>query len=34
MGISFWQDNGTLASQIIEYVHFHVTGTLEEGGTD
>lgn len=33
-GISIWQNNGTPASQSIGHVHFHVAGTLEEGGTD
>ncbi len=33
-GISVWQNNGTSASQSIAHMHFHVAGTLDEGGTD
>ena len=33
-GISIWQSNGIPASQSIGHVHFHVAGTLVEGGTD
>lgn len=33
-GISVWQNNGTSASQSIGHVHFHVAGTLAEGGTE
>ena len=33
-GISVWQSNGVPASQHIPHVHFHVAGTLDEGGTD
>lgn len=33
-GISVWQKNGTSAKQSIGHVHFHVAGTLEEGGTE
>jgi histidine triad (HIT) family protein len=33
-GISIWQNNGLPAHQAIPHVHFHVAGTLEEGGTD
>jgi histidine triad (HIT) family protein len=33
-GIAIWQNNGLPAHQSIPHVHFHVAGTLEEGGTD
>lgn len=33
-GISIWQNNGVSASQSIPHVHFHIAGTLAEGGTD
>jgi histidine triad (HIT) family protein len=33
-GITVWQNNGVPASQTISHVHFHVAGTLPEGGTD
>lgn len=33
-GVSIWQNNGISASQSIPHVHFHIAGTLEEGGTD
>ena len=33
-GIVIWQNNGVPASQTISHVHFHVAGTLDEGGTD
>lgn len=32
-GISVWQNNGIPANQAINHVHYHVAGTLEEGGT-
>jgi histidine triad (HIT) family protein len=32
-GIAVWQNNGTTANQAVAHVHFHVAGTLEEGGT-
>lgn len=32
-GIAIWQNNGVPASQTINHVHFHVAGTLDEGGT-
>lgn len=33
-GIAVWQNNGTAAHQAIGHLHFHVAGTLPEGGTD
>jgi histidine triad (HIT) family protein len=33
-GIAVWQNNGVSAAQAIGHVHFHVAGTLSEGGTD
>lgn len=33
-GIVIWQNNGVTANQTIAHLHFHVAGTLEEGGTD
>ncbi|MCB8913353.1 HIT domain-containing protein [Rhodococcus rhodochrous] len=33
-GIAIWQNNGVPAHQTIAHVHFHVAGTLPEGGTD
>lgn len=33
-GIAVWQNNGTAAHQAISHLHFHVAGTLPEGGTD
>lgn len=33
-GISIWQNNGVDADQVIPHVHFHVAGTLPEGGTE
>ena len=32
-GIAVWQNNGVPAHQTIAHVHFHVAGTLPEGGT-
>lgn len=32
-GIAVWQNNGITANQAVAHVHFHVAGTLEEGGT-
>lgn len=33
-GISVWQNNGIDANQQIGHLHFHVAGTLPEGGTE
>lgn len=33
-GISVWQNNGLAANQTIGHLHFHVAGTLADGGTD
>ncbi|WP_083230150.1 HIT domain-containing protein [Curtobacterium sp. UCD-KPL2560] len=33
-GIAVWQNNGTAAHQVIPHLHFHVAGTLPEGGTN
>jgi len=33
-GIAIWQNNGIPANQTISHLHFHIAGTLEEGGTD
>jgi histidine triad (HIT) family protein len=33
-GVAVWQNNGVPAHQTIPHVHFHVAGTLPEGGTD
>ena len=33
-GIAVWQNNGRPACQTIPHVHFHVAGTLPEGGTE
>jgi len=32
-GIAVWQNNGRPADQAIGHMHFHVAGTLDEGGT-
>ncbi|WP_445150182.1 HIT family protein [Baekduia sp. Peel2402] len=33
-GVAIWQNNGVSAHQAIRHVHFHVAGTLDQGGTD
>ena len=33
-GIAIWQNNGTAAHQTIPHLHFHIAGTLTQGGTD
>ncbi|WP_410650952.1 HIT family protein [Amycolatopsis sp. cmx-4-54] len=33
-GIAIWQNNGVSADQTIPHVHFHIAGTLPDGGTD
>ncbi|WP_430593282.1 HIT family protein [Humidisolicoccus flavus] len=33
-GLAVWQNNGRSAHQMIPHLHFHVAGTLPEGGTD
>lgn len=32
-GIAVWQNNGIDARQTIGHVHFHVAGTMDDGGT-
>ncbi|MFI9842453.1 HIT family protein [Nonomuraea sp. NPDC051941] len=32
-GIAVWQNNGAPAHQTVPHVHFHVAGTLPDGGT-
>jgi histidine triad (HIT) family protein len=32
-GIAVWQNNGISADQAVAHVHFHVAGTVEQGGT-
>jgi len=33
-GIAIWQNNGVPAGQAISHLHFHVAGTLQQGGTE
>lgn len=33
-GIAVWQNNGVDADQTINHLHFHVAGTLDQGGTE
>lgn len=33
-GIAIWQNNGVPAHQTIPHAHFHVAGTLPDGGTE
>lgn len=33
-GISVWQNNGVTAHQSIPHCHFHVAGTIDDGGTE
>jgi histidine triad (HIT) family protein len=33
-GIAVWQNNGVPAHQSVPHVHFHVAGTLPDGGTE
>lgn len=33
-GVAVWQNNGVPATQSVPHVHFHVAGTLPEGGTN
>lgn len=32
-GIAVWQNNGVAAGQTINHFHFHIAGTLPDGGT-
>ena len=32
-GVAVWQNNGIPAHQSVPHVHFHVAGTMPEGGT-
>lgn len=33
-GVAVWQNNGIPANQTIPHVHFHIAGTLPDGGTE
>jgi histidine triad (HIT) family protein len=33
-GVAVWQNNGVPAHQTIPHVHFHIAGTLPDGGTE
>jgi len=33
-GVAVWQNNGLPAHQSVPHLHFHVAGTLPEGGTE
>lgn len=33
-GIAVWQNNGVAAGQAISHFHFHIAGTVPEGGTN
>lgn len=33
-GIAVWQNNGVAAGQAISHFHFHIAGTLPDGGTN
>lgn len=33
-GIAVWQNNGVAADQTINHLHFHIAGTLDQGGTE
>ena len=33
-GVAVWQNNGIPAHQSLPHLHFHVAGTLPDGGTE